>query len=282
MPDTDVTDADEKENDPDLDAATSVNPGALARLWGKRSVRVTAVIAAALLAAGIGLGVTGAVHGSVPADALIPSPPAKNAVFVEDDDGAGQDQQENILQSSAAGVLRIRSARGTDLGAGFVITRSGFVLASYSGLQGAGALSARLVMSGKIYPAKLVGADSGANLALLQLSGTGFKPVAIGTAAGVRVSDRVASAGGTWAARGIMLTTGAVTGTDVPVKLDGHQLTGLLADSSLDVPASQLGGPLFNLSGQVIGLSIGHYGTDAGYVVPIDSALQLARQLAGQ
>ena len=88
MPDTDVTDADEKENDPDLDAATSVNPGALARLWGKRSVRVTAVIAAALLAAGIGLGVTGAVHGSVPADALIPSPPAKNAVFVEDDDGA--------------------------------------------------------------------------------------------------------------------------------------------------------------------------------------------------
>ena len=81
---------------------------------------------------------------------------------------------------------------------------------------------------------------------------------------------------------GIMLTTGAVTGTDMPVKLDGHQLTGLLADSSLDVPASQLGGPLFNLSGQVIGLSIGHYGTDAGYVVPIDSALQLARQLAGQ
>jgi S1-C subfamily serine protease len=282
MPDADVTDVDEKGNDPDLDAVTSGNPGALARLWGKRSARVTAVITAALLAAGIGLGVTSALRGSVPADALIPSPPAKDAVFVEDDDGAGQDQQENILQSSAAGVLRIRSASGTDLGAGFVITRSGFVLTSYSGLQGAGALTARLVMSGKIYPAKLVGADSEANLALLQLSGTGFKPVAIGTAAGVQLNDRVASAGGTWAARGIMLTTGAVTGIDVPVKLDGHQLTGLLADSSLDVPASQLGGPLFNLSGQVIGLSIGHYGTDAGYVVPVDSALQLARQIAGQ
>jgi len=39
-------------------------------------------------------------------------PPAKNAAFVEDDDGAGQDQQDNILQSSASGMVSIRSARG--------------------------------------------------------------------------------------------------------------------------------------------------------------------------
>ena len=41
-----------------------------------RSVRLTASVAAALLAAGIGLGVTSAVRGSIPADARIPSPPA--------------------------------------------------------------------------------------------------------------------------------------------------------------------------------------------------------------
>jgi len=39
--------------------------------------------------------------------------------------------------------------------------------------------------------------------------------------------------------------------------------------------------PLFNLSGQVVDLSIG-YGSGAGYAVPIDDAPQLARQLAGQ
>ena len=39
--------------------------------------------------------------------------------------------------------------------------------------------------------------------------------------------------------------------------------------------------PLFNLSGQVIGLSVG-YGSGTGYAVPIDDALHLARQLAGQ
>jgi hypothetical protein len=71
----------------------------------------------------------------------------------------------------------------------------------------------------------------------------------------------------------------------VPVTLDGQRLTGLLKVSSLSVPASELGGPLFNLSRQVLGLIVG-YGTRGGvgdgYVVPIDSALRLARQIPGQ
>jgi S1-C subfamily serine protease len=242
---------------------------------------VAASVAAALLAAGIAVGVASALRGSVPAAARIPSPPGKDAVFAEDDNGAGQDQQDNVLQYSAPGVVSIRSASGAALGSGFVITRSGFVLATYHGLQGAGPLSARLVMSGKTYTASLVGSDQEANLALLQLSGPGFTPVAIGTADGLNLNDRVASGGGSWTAKGVLLSTGAITGIDVPVTLDGKRLTGLLADSALAVPGSELGGPLFNLSGQVIGLSIG-YGAGAGYAVPIDSALQLARQLAGQ
>jgi putative serine protease PepD len=281
MPDTDISGAEGKGNEPEPDALTAVSAGAPGGLRGKRSVRVAASVAAALLAAGIAAGVASALRGSVPAAARIPSPPGKDAVFVEDEDGAGQDQQENILQYDAPGVVSIRSGSGADLGSGFVITRSGFVLASYRGLQGAGALSARLVMSGKTCTASLVGSDPEANLALLQLSGTGFTPVAIGTSAGLSLDDRVASGGGSWTAKGVLLSTGAVTGIDVPVTLDGKRLTGLLADSALAVPGSELGGPLFNLSGQVIGLSIG-YGGSAGYAVPIDDALQVARQLAGQ
>ena len=270
---------------PEPEAAAAGTPGAPGGLWGKRGVRVAASITAALVATGIGLGVTSAVRGSVSADARIPLPPAKNTVFVEDDNGAGQDQQDSILQSSGHGVVSIRSAHGAALGSGFVITRSGFVLASYHGLRGAGPLTARVVMSGKTYPASLVGSDPEANLALLQLSGgTGFTPVAIGTTADVRRYDRVASAGGNWTARGLTLSTGAITGIGMPVTLDGKRLTGLLEVNSLAMPASELGGPLFNLSGQVLGLSIA-YGTSRtgdGYVVPIDSALRIARQIACQ
>jgi len=275
-----------KGNEPEPGANVAGTPEVQGGLWGKRSVRVAASVAVALVAAGIGLGTTSAVRGSVPADARIPLSPAKNAVFVEDDNGAGADQQANIMQSSARGVVSIRSARGTALGSGFVITRSGFVLASYHGLPGIGALTARLVMSGKTYPARLVGSDPAANLALLQLSGgTGFAPVAIGTTASIRLYDRVDSAGGKWTARGLTLSNGAITGIGVPVAVDGRRLTGLVEVNSFDVPASELGGPLFDLSGQVLGLSIasGTRGEPGdGYVVPIDSALRIARQIAGQ
>lgn len=285
MPDDGVDAVDEngpdgQENEPEPGAASPGDTGT-GGVWGKRSVRAAASVGAALVAAGIAAGVTAALHGSVPAAARIPSPPAKDAVFVEDDNGAGQDQQDNILQYSAPGVVTIRSGNGTDLGAGIVITRSGFVLAADHGLQGAGTLRARLVMSGKTYTARLLGSDREANLALLQLSGTGFTPVTIGTSTGLGLNDRVASGGGSWTAEGMLLSTGGITGINMSATLDGARLTGLLRDSSLAVPARELGGPVLNLSGQVVGLSIG-YGAGAGYAVPIDDALQVARQIAGQ
>jgi hypothetical protein len=125
MPDADMSTADGKGNDAEPDAVTAGNPGAPRGLWAKRSVRAAASVAAALLVAGVAVGVTLALRGSgsVPAAARIPSPPAKDAVFVEDDNGAGQDQQDSVLQYSAPGVVSIRSESGADLGSGFVITR---------------------------------------------------------------------------------------------------------------------------------------------------------------
>ena len=204
-------------------------------------------------------------------------------MFVEDDNGAGADQQANIFQASGAGLVRIKSARGASLGAGIVLTRSGFVLTTYRDLTGAGALIARGEISGKTYPARIVGSDLVANLALLQLSGGPFKPVAVGTAADIRPSDRVTSAGGS--GNGIMLSNGGIIGINIPATVGGHWLTGLLEVTSLTQPGEEIGGPLFNFSGQVLGINIAvkpHSPQGDGYVVPIDGALRIARQIAGQ
>ncbi|MCL2585257.1 MAG: serine protease [Streptosporangiales bacterium] len=254
--------------------------GSTSRPKSRRGPWIAAGVTAAIVAAGIGIGVAAA--GPVPANARIPHAAAKDAAFAEDNDGAGSDQQQNILRLSAPGVVTIRSG-GAETGAGIVITRSGYVLAAYRSAHRAGPLAARLVMSGRTYAARVVGSDSDANLALLQLSGGPFKPVAIGTASGLRPQDRVASAGGSPAARGLTMSTGKLIRTGVPVTLDGRRLTGLLETTSLTAPASELGGPVFNLSGQVVGLNVGS-GThvDVGYAVPVDSALRIARKIAGQ
>ncbi len=283
MQDDDARIVNGNEEKPEPDAALKA---AAEGLWGKRGFRVAAPVAAAVLAMGIGLGVTSAVRGSVPAEAQIPSPPSRNAVFTEDNNGAGQDQQGNILQSSARSVVRIQSGHGASLGSGIIITRSGFVLASYRGLQGARTLTARLAMSGRTYPARLVGSDPVVNLALLQLSGgTSFTPVTIGTATDIRLRNQVASAGGSGTGKGLLLSTGGITGINMPATIGGQRLTGLLEVSSLDRPADETGGPLFNLSGQVVGLNIAagpQRASGDGYVVPIDSALRIAQQIAGQ
>ncbi len=251
--------------------------------WHKRGFLLAASVITAILATGIGLGVASTIRGSVPAAERIPAPPGKNAVFVEDDNGAGADQQANIFQASGAGLVHIQSARGAALGSGIVLTRSGFVLAAYRGLSGAGALAARFEISGKTYPARIVGSDPIANLALLQLSGGPFKPVGVGRAADIRPSDRVASAGGN--GNGIMLSSGGIIGVNIPATIGGHRLTGLLEVTSLTQPGEEIGGPLFNLSGQVLGINIAakpHSPQGDGYVVPIDGALRIARQIAGQ
>jgi S1-C subfamily serine protease len=274
-------------NEPE-DAAVEVEsaPVTVPGIWQKRPFRIGASVTAIVVALGIGFGVTAAVR-SPSATSRIPSAPAKNATFVEDDDGAGQDQQENILSSSAEGVVHIQAASGAFLSSGMVITRSGYVLTSYSGLEGTGTLQARFVMSGKSYPAHLVGSDPVANLALLQLTGgSDFKPVTIGTASAVSLDDRVASAGGNGADRGILLSTGDIVGINLPATVDGHRLTGLLEVTSLDLPGDEVGGPLLNLSGQVLGVDIAarapHAPGGDGYAVPIDSALRIAQEIAGQ
>jgi len=273
--------ADTEDGEPDPAAAAADDQGTPGGPWRRRAGWAAASAAVTLLAAWATVGVAGALRSPVPAAERIPTPPAKNAAFVADNFGAGEDQQGNVLQRSAPGVVTLRSAAGTDLGSGFVITRSGYVLAADQGVRAGATLTVRLVMSGKRYTARVVGSDPAANVALLQLSGSGFTPVAIGTADDLSLNDRVASGGGDWSSTGVLLSTGGITGIDVPVTLDGQRLTGLLQDTALGAPASELGGPLFNLSGQVVGLSVG-YGAGAGYAVPIDSALQLARQIVGQ
>jgi S1-C subfamily serine protease len=106
---------------------------------------------------------------------------SEHKVFVEDDDGTGADSQANILSSAAPGLVHILAAPATSAGIGVVLTPSGVVLTSAQGLQGARRLTVRVVLSGRSYPARLVGTDRSYGLSLLQIAGgPAFRPVAIG------------------------------------------------------------------------------------------------------
>ncbi len=256
------------------------------RAWRHMGTRFVAYIAAGALALGAGFGVAAVIRGtshSADASSVIPSPPRGSAHFVADDDGPGADSQANILASTAPGLVHIVSSRGTPAGIGVLLTRSGIVLTSDQIVAGTSTVAVRLVLSGEAFTARVVGSAPGADLALLQIEGgSGFKPVAIGNSRYVAAGAAVTELGSSGMAKTFTLDSGNLTSPHGVTTIGGRRLTGLLAASAQVVPVQGIGGPLVNLSGQVIGIDVAGTGSgrrSVAFAVPINQALAIARQI---
>jgi len=226
----------------------------------------------------------GGLSSSSQASSAIPSPPRANKMFVEDDDGTGADNQENIVQSAAPGLVHIVSASGANVGVGVVLTPSGLVLTSGQILGGAGRESVRTVLAGRRFSAKMLGADSAEDLALLQIEGgsSAFKTVAIGNSLDFAVGAAVTAVGSSGITRTIALDLGNLASQHGTATVSGKRLTGLLESSLQSLPSEETGGPLVNLSGQVIGITVAGAGSPlhyTGFAVPINEALAVAKSI---
>jgi S1-C subfamily serine protease len=254
--------------------------------WQRRSRLVMGVGAVAVVAglAFVAFAAVGGLSSSSQASSAIPSPPRANKMFVEDDDGTGADNQENIVQSAAPGLVHIVSASGANVGVGVVLTPSGLVLTGDQILGGAGRVSVRTVLAGRRFSAKMLGADSAEDLALLQIEGgsSAFKTVAIGNSLDFAVGAAVTAVGSSGITRTIALDLGNLASQHGTATVSGKRLTGLLESSLQSLPSEETGGPLVNLSGQVIGITVAGAGSPlhyTGFAVPINEALAVAKSI---
>jgi len=258
--------------------------GARATDTSKRKTLVIGGLAAAAVAfTAIGFGAASLIRNHVDtADAAaIPTPPAANQLFVEDDDGTGADSQENILQSTVPGLVHITSARGS--GTGVVLTPSGLVLTSAQVAAGHGTIVAKMLPSGHVYPATVVGSDAAHGLALVQLEGgSTFKPAAIGNSSDFAAGAAATSVSTSSTGKAFTLSIGNVVTMRSSAAVGGQTLTGLMQNSAQFISGQSVGGPLVNLSGQVVGIELAgsaHGANVTSYAVPINQALTIARQL---
>lgn len=259
------------------------------RTRAQRSGRIATYAAAVALVAGLGFGgfaAAGGLSRPVAASAAIPVPPRSNALFVEDDDGTGADNQENILQSTAPGLVHVNTSRGVPAGVGVILTPSGIVLTSGQNIPGAGQVSVRTVLSGQAFTARVIGSDRAEGLALLQIEGGPvFKPVAVGNSRDFAVGAAVTAVGSSGITRTFTLDLGNLATRNGAAAVGGRELTGLFAASLQVLPGQETGGPLVNLSGQVIAIDVAGAGSglhSTGFAVPINQALAVARQLDRQ
>jgi putative serine protease PepD len=268
--------------------------------WESKRFRICVIAAVVVLAAGVGFG-GGRVMGLGDNVVLagIPRPATTTAPFIEDDDLTAQDNEENILATTAPGMVHVLSG-GTSVGIGLVLTESGKVLTTYQPAAGAANLAAEYVLSRETFKARVIGTDPAAGLALLQLEGgygRPFSTVEVGNSARL-VANAKASRESSYHVPGQVYDTAiGTTGRQVALSMDVGTLatlnttvtvgqtnrSGLMASVLQSDMPSAIGGPLVNLNGQVIGITIGGSGSGLdiiGYAIPINTALAIATRIA--
>ncbi len=245
--------------------------------------------------------VTGAVrlpHGLRPtldAAPVTTSAPAATSTAAAPSDPTSAAAIAEAVNASIVDVNTTLGARAAGAGTGMIIARSGLVLTNYHVIDGAKSIRVRLVSTGRSYPATVVGTDPGHDVAVIKISGvTGLQPIPIGDSSEVAIGDGVVAIGNALGSGGSPeVATGTVTGlnrTVVATDEDGSNaetLTGLIETSAPLLPGYS-GGPLLNLSGEVIGIdtaaSAGRRfrstAAEAGLAIPINQALAIARQLS--
>jgi S1-C subfamily serine protease len=270
--------------------------------WRSKPLRLTAIAAVVLLTAGIGFGagkLAGIGNNVVRSD--IPKPETIADPFIEGSGSIADNSHANILSTTAPGMVHILSG-GKSVGIGLVLTQSGKVLTTYQPAKGAQNLSAEYVQSGATFKATVIGTDPAAGLALLQMAshpGWPFVTVEVGNSDSLVRNAEISSftsyhvpgqvydtaVGTTGTTASVTIDTGTLTAMNVTVDVANTSKTrsGLMASTlQTDLP-SVLGGPLVDLNGKVIGITIGGSGSGlniTGYAIPINTALADAQEIA--
>ena len=138
-------------------------------------------------------------------------------------------------------------------GTGIIMSEDGYILTNQHII--AGTDKAVIILPDDTeYPALLVGEDAQMDLAVLKIDAEGLHPAVFGDSRELSVGDSVVAIGNplTDSLSGTM-TNGIISAIDRSVSLNNHPMTLLQTNAALNEGNS--GGPLFNMYGQVIGVT---------------------------
>jgi serine protease Do len=167
------------------------------------------------------------------------------------------------------------------MGSGFIISPDGYVLTNNHVVDGADEVTVRLSDRREL-DAKVVGTDAQYDIALLKLNATDLPVVSLGDSKVVKAGQWVVAIGSPFGFDH-SVTAGIISAV-------GRQFGG--ADQQYvpfiqtDVPINRgnSGGPLFNLSGQVVGINSQIFSNTGGFMgvsfaIPIDIAMNAVEQI---
>jgi S1-C subfamily serine protease len=168
-----------------------------------------------------------------------------------------------LYKNTAPGVVDIKvtgvdtggGGTGSAEGSGFVIDKNGDVVTNAHVVDGASSITV-FFPNGKTAKAKLVGIDNSTDIAVIKVDAAAalLHPLTLGSSSGVQVGEEVAAIGSPFGLPG-SLTSGIVSAVNRTITAPNqYSITGAIqTDAAINHGNS--GGPLLDLSGDVIGVN---------------------------
>ena len=163
-------------------------------------------------------------------------------------------------------------------GSGFILTQDGYILTNYHVVEGSNSITVT-TYDGTGYDATLIGYDESNDIAVLKIDASDLTPVVLGDSDTLNVGDTVVAIGNPLGELTFSLTTGVVSALDRPVTLSTGTTMNLI-QTDCAINSGNSGGALFNLYGEVIGITNAKYSSSGssseasidniGFAIPID------------
>jgi S1-C subfamily serine protease len=179
-------------------------------------------------------------------------------------------------------------------GTGMVISRDGLVLTNNHVINGSNNIHVRAaVASGaREYTATVVGYDATHDVALLKISAPNLQPVSVGNSDQVKLGTQVVALGNAEGQGGLPRPAAGLVNSLNKTIDPTDESTGAtetlhnMLQTTADIVSGDSGGPLANGAGQVIGMTTANASSSQGsssvlgYAIPINTALDVAHQIA--
>ena len=170
-------------------------------------------------------------------------------------------------------------------GSGFILSADGYILTNYHVIENSDTITVSCY-NGDRYDAELVGYDESNDIAVLKVNAQGLSPVVLGSSKQLNVGDSVVAIGNPLGELTFSLTAGAVSALNRQVTLSaGHSMELIQTDCAIN--SGNSGGALFNLHGEVVGITNAKYSSSSygasidniGFAIPIDDVRSVVQSI---
>lgn len=165
-------------------------------------------------------------------------------------------------------------------GSGVILTKDGYIVTNNHVIENTSKITVT-TRAGKSYDAKLIGADSTSDLAVVKIDANNLQPAVLGDSSKLHVGDTAVAIGNPLGSLGGTVTNGIISALDREITIDNQKMHLLQTNAAINPGNS--GGGLFNSKGELIGIvnakSSGDSIEGLGFAIPINRAKDIITNL---